>query len=156
MSPENRERWPTTTSVAIVVINGDRSLLLVHKKKFDQWSLPAGGLQKGETLAEAAYRELQEETGLTKDDIEELNYPNDILIIPGETKTSIGFLYFTRINKVLSPEGIIVEGNEEIDLIRPFKDTELSNLLHKEHRRIYKPEFNIPAFDHWLRWLVNV
>lgn len=41
------------------------SVLLVHKpRKYDAWQLPQGGIEHGETTAEAALRELHEEAGL--------------------------------------------------------------------------------------------
>ena len=43
-------------------------ILLVHKpRKHDAWQLPQGGLEPGEKAAEAALRELREETGLCID-----------------------------------------------------------------------------------------
>jgi 8-oxo-dGTP pyrophosphatase MutT (NUDIX family) len=36
---------------------------LVHRPRYDDWSLPKGKLLPGETLAEAAVREVEEETG---------------------------------------------------------------------------------------------
>ncbi|MEQ1849459.1 MAG: NUDIX domain-containing protein [Candidatus Peribacteraceae bacterium] len=40
-------------------------VLLVHKpRKHDAWQLPQGGIEEGETVSEAALRELQEETGI--------------------------------------------------------------------------------------------
>ena len=39
-------------------------LALVHRPRYDDWSLPKGKLDPGESLAAAAVRELQEETGV--------------------------------------------------------------------------------------------
>ena len=37
---------------------------LVHRPKYDDWSLPKGKLDPGESFKEAAVREVEEETGL--------------------------------------------------------------------------------------------
>ena len=39
-------------------------VILVHRPKYDDWSLPKGKLQEGEDEADAAVREVEEETGL--------------------------------------------------------------------------------------------
>ena len=39
-------------------------MLLVHRPKYDDWSLPKGKLEKGESWEEAALREVEEETGI--------------------------------------------------------------------------------------------
>jgi len=39
-------------------------ILLVHRPKYDDWSLPKGKLDTGETSETAALREVEEETGL--------------------------------------------------------------------------------------------
>ena len=43
---------------------GDAEVLLVHRPKYDDWSLPKGKLDPGETHEVAAVREVEEETGL--------------------------------------------------------------------------------------------
>jgi 8-oxo-dGTP pyrophosphatase MutT (NUDIX family) len=43
---------------------GAVEVLLVHRPKYDDWSLPKGKLDPGETLEECAVREVEEETGL--------------------------------------------------------------------------------------------
>ena len=49
--------WRTTPE-------GELQVLLVHRPKYDDWSIPKGKLDPGEREAEAALREVEEETGL--------------------------------------------------------------------------------------------
>lgn len=53
-------------AVGVVVLRGDRVLLVQRGKepRRGQWSLPGGAQKVGETVAEAARREVREETGL--------------------------------------------------------------------------------------------
>ena len=39
-------------------------MLLVHRPRYDDWSLPKGKLDPGESWQEAAIREVEEETGV--------------------------------------------------------------------------------------------
>ncbi|MDQ6909524.1 MAG: NUDIX hydrolase [Actinomycetota bacterium] len=43
---------------------GDPEVLLVHRPKYDDWTIPKGKLDDGERDLDAAIREVQEETGL--------------------------------------------------------------------------------------------
>lgn len=42
---------------------GNTEIALIHRAFYDDWSLPKGKLDPGETILEAAWRELKEETG---------------------------------------------------------------------------------------------
>ncbi|MEU8628815.1 NUDIX hydrolase [Streptomyces sp. NPDC048669] len=44
---------------------GGIELALVHRPKWADWSYPKGKLERGETFADAAIREVREETGMT-------------------------------------------------------------------------------------------
>ena len=40
-------------------------VLLVHRPRYDDWSLPKGKLEPGESWEDGARREVEEETGVT-------------------------------------------------------------------------------------------
>ena len=44
--------------------NGEPLVLLVHRPRYDDWSLPKGKADLGERAEETALREVEEETGL--------------------------------------------------------------------------------------------
>lgn len=51
-------------SVAAVITNKDGKILLQEKAAGEGWSLPAGGIEPGESPEQAIIREVMEETGL--------------------------------------------------------------------------------------------
>ena len=46
------------------VVMRDGEVALVHRPRYDDWTLPKGKLDQGESFEEAAVREVQEETGI--------------------------------------------------------------------------------------------
>lgn len=61
---------PTTVRAAGVVLwrrspyDGGIEIALIHRPRYDDWSLPKGKLKRGEGFAAAALRETREETGM--------------------------------------------------------------------------------------------
>ena len=58
---------PLRNGVGIIVLNNKNKVFVARRidnpKNF--WQMPQGGVDKGESLLEAAYRELEEETNIT-------------------------------------------------------------------------------------------
>ncbi len=52
--------------------NGQKSVLLVYRKKENDWSFPKGHVEAGEKIKETVLREMEEETGLKTEIINEL------------------------------------------------------------------------------------
>ncbi len=64
-----------TADLVVLTALSPREVLLIQRKKepfAKKWALPGGFVEDGETLAEAARRELLEETGVELQDIEQL------------------------------------------------------------------------------------
>ena len=59
MTPEDAE----VLAAGGLVLRG-REVLVVHRPKYDDWSLPKGKLDEGEDFEHAALREVREETGM--------------------------------------------------------------------------------------------
>jgi ADP-ribose pyrophosphatase YjhB (NUDIX family) len=51
-------------SVNVAVVDDDRRLLLIRRSDNDNWALPGGAMDPGESISEAAIRETKEETGI--------------------------------------------------------------------------------------------
>ena len=63
---KNFSELPLRTGVGIVLLNNDNKVFVARRidnaKKF--WQMPQGGVDEGEDLLNAAYRELKEETSI--------------------------------------------------------------------------------------------
>ncbi len=65
MGGQEREEKLAAGGILIRLNDDDsKSVLLVHRPRYLDWSFPKGGVKSGETVEEAAIREVEEETGL--------------------------------------------------------------------------------------------
>lgn len=56
-------------NVAMIVINKDNKVLICRRRNTQTWQFPQGGIDPNENIQEAMYRELFEEVGLSKEDV---------------------------------------------------------------------------------------
>lgn len=83
-------RDPTTAPVPVVrlIVTDDQGRVLILRRRHTrhgdgEWCLPGGKVDYGDTVAEAASRELQEETGLDGRDARFLFYQDSLPPTPG-------------------------------------------------------------------------
>jgi len=68
---DNLDRHGFRPNVGIVIHNDQGQVFWGRRVGgFDAWQFPQGGIERGESIEEALYRELKEEVGLTDRDVE--------------------------------------------------------------------------------------
>ena len=75
MTPDQIIKLPYRPCVGVMLLNADGQVFVGQRNdQFgDAWQMPQGGVEKGETPREAGLRELEEETGVTRDLVEVLD-----------------------------------------------------------------------------------
>jgi 8-oxo-dGTP diphosphatase len=103
-----------------VVRRDDGTIAVVHRNRYDDWSLPKGKLDPGETWEEAALREVWEETGLRCELVRELSstFYEDR---KGRAKAVRYWL--------MAPVGGSFEPNDEVDELRWLAPAEATSIL---------------------------
>jgi 8-oxo-dGTP diphosphatase len=108
------------------VVVRDGLVALVHRPKYDDWSFPKGKLDPGEGFADAALREVEEETGMRCRLGPEL--PST------EYHVSKGSLKLVRYWRMEPLDGEFVPSGE-VDELRWLEPEEAERLLSYEHDR---------------------
>ena len=108
------------------VVVRDGLVALVHRPRYDDWTLPKGKLDNGESFEEAALREVDEETGLHARLVREL--PSVNYEVRGRPKVVRYWLM-----EVESDEGFVA--NDEVDEVRWLEPAEALALLTYDRDR---------------------
>jgi 8-oxo-dGTP diphosphatase len=107
------------------VVVHDGRVCLVHRPRYDDWSLPKGKLDAGESFEQAALREVEEETGLVCALEDELA-PTEYHDRKGRPK----IVRYWRMTVVEDPG---FEPNDEVDELRWMDPGDAADLLSYEH-----------------------
>ncbi|MFG3524892.1 NUDIX hydrolase [Nocardia nova] len=62
--PQAPDANTVKVAVSAVVRDSDGRILMIHRTDNDKYSIPGGGLEIGESVADAVVREVKEETGI--------------------------------------------------------------------------------------------
>lgn len=110
----------------IIVIDGDKTVLVSSKN--DNYSFPKGKRNKGEESIDTAWRELTEETGLTKEHVEIID---GFVIDETSNKGNIAIRYFVgklvKKSMNFSYDTEELNGVEWITVINAFKLEKFKN-----------------------------
>ncbi len=113
-------------------IDNEKAILLIQRKHDpfkDYWAFPGGFAEIDEQIIDAAYRELEEETGITNVQLTFFNYFDAVNRDPRER--SISFVYHTTIP---SPSDVQPIAQDDAKEVRWFKLTALPPLAFDHHQ----------------------
>ncbi len=105
---------------------GRVEIAVVHRPRYDDWSLPKGKLEPDESFEQGALREVEEETGLRCDLGEELS--------PVRYRDRKGRRKIVRYWR-MTPLGGEFAANEEVDELRWLSPKRARKLLDYDHDR---------------------
>jgi 8-oxo-dGTP diphosphatase len=111
-----------------LVVRSDGRIAVIHRPRYDDWSLPKGKLDPGETFEDGALREVEEETGVRGRIVGELT-PTSYLDRKGRDKLVRWY------RMALDDDPREFAPNDEVDELRWLTPPEARDLLSYDHDR---------------------
>jgi 8-oxo-dGTP diphosphatase len=112
---------PRLTSGVLVVHDGKYLLAERNKENYNgYWIIPGGGVQFGETIQEAALREIKEETNLDVELIKLIGH-KEVINVPGDYH-SIVFFHLAK------PKHLDIKAQEDVSAAKFFTMEEIKKL----------------------------
>jgi 8-oxo-dGTP diphosphatase len=111
-----------------LVVRPDGRIAVIHRPRYDDWSLPKGKLDPGETFEDGALREVHEETGVRGRILDELE-PTSYVDRKGRDK----IVRWYRMDIDSEPDEFAP--NDEVDELRWLTPAEARELLSYDHDR---------------------
>ncbi len=125
-------------NVGIIICNAKGQVFWARRVNHDGWQFPQGGVSRNETLMDAMYRELHEETGLTKDQVSIVAHTKEWLHYDLPNR------YLRRSNRANNSKRTKFKGQKQVwFLLQLLEDDSVVNL---------KAGIVNPEFDTW-RWV---
>jgi len=118
--------------VHAVILDDQERVLLGHRRDYDLWDLPGGGLEPGELPTEGVIRETKEETGLEVE-VERL------FGVGVTAESRLGFVFYCRVT------GGELTPTDEADAVDFFAGNELPANIPPRKREMIKCAFEHPA-----------
>ena len=121
---------PVDRAAGGVVVLDDR-VLVVHRPRYDDWSLPKGHVDDGESWEQTALREVHEETGVTA---EIAGAPIAIAYVLSDGRPKVVVFYPMRATTV--PEDLAGDPDEVDDIAWWPLERAASELSYSDERRV--------------------
>jgi 8-oxo-dGTP diphosphatase len=119
---------PEVLAAGGVLVRDDGRIAVIHRPRYDDWSLPKGKLDPGESFEAGALREVLEETGVRGRIVSELE-PTSYVDRKGRDK----IVRWYRME--LEGEPVEFAPNDEVDELRWLTPDEAGGLLSYDHDR---------------------
>jgi 8-oxo-dGTP diphosphatase len=123
---KGKARVKAAGGVIVRDADGKREVAVIHRPRYDDWSLPKGKLEAGESFKEGALREVEEETGFVCDLGRELS--------AAEYRDRKGRPKIVRYWQMTARKGKF-KVNDEVDELRWVPIKKAADLLDYDHDR---------------------